>query len=118
MYTSNKEPMVLTRGIILALMVSSCAMGVAQTSKFVKPKLTLENAQQVALAKEPGKVRSAELEAEGEKLVYSFDIERNKVFHKVHVDANDGTIISDNIQTAAEEAKEREAENNQKQRKK
>jgi hypothetical protein len=109
--------MVLARVLILALMVSSCAMG-AQTSKFVKPKLTLENAQQVALAKEPGKVRRAELEAEGEKLVYSFDIERNRVVHEVHVDANDGTIISDKIQTAAEEAKEREAENNQKQRKK
>jgi uncharacterized membrane protein YkoI len=103
----------LTHSLLLAVLASGPAAG-AQTSKFDKPKLTLEAAQKIALTKQSGRVKGAELEMENNRLVYSFDIERQKVIHEVQVDANTGIIVSDKIETAADE----QAEQQQKQRKK
>lgn len=71
--------------------------------------ITSAAATATALAKVPGgKVQSAEIEKEGGKLVYSFDIKvaGKSGIDEVLVDAMTGAVISVVHETAAEEAKE------------
>ncbi len=59
-------------------------------------KVSGEAARATALARVPGgKVRSGELEEEGGKLIYSFDIEvaGNEGVQEVQVDALDGKVV-------------------------
>ena len=72
------------------------------------PKLTTAQAQKIALEKEPGKIESKELETEHGKLIYSFDIRTASGLHEVNVDAMTGNVISDKVETPADEAKEKQ----------
>ena len=72
------------------------------------PKLSMEQAQKIALEKEPGKIKSRELEKEQGKLIYSFDIRTANGLHEVNVDAMTGSVISDKVETPADEAKEKQ----------
>ena len=74
------------------------------------PKLTMEKARAIATLKEPGKVKSQELEREHGRLIYSFDIEKDEQRHEVNVDANTGEIIEDSVEDAAAERRERAEE--------
>ena len=72
-------------------------------------KITPAAATATALAKVPGgKVQSAEIEKEGGKLVYSFDIKvaGKSGIDEVLVDAATGAVISTTHETPADEAKE------------
>src|SRR5947209_8305749 len=71
-------------------------------------KITMTQAQKTALAAEPGKIKSKELERENGKLIYSFDINTAKGIHEVNVDAVSGEVISNKLETAADEAKEKQ----------
>jgi uncharacterized membrane protein YkoI len=71
-----------------------------------KPKITMEQARATAVAKAPGDVKSAELEREHGKLVYSFDIKTTSGVREIQVDANTGVIVSDQVESAADEARE------------
>jgi len=78
-----------------------------------KPKITMEEARATALARVPGgKVRSAELEHEHGRLVYSFDISvpGHAGIEEVQVDANRGTIVSHVHETPSMERKEAQQE--------
>lgn len=75
-----------------------------------KPKLTKVAAEKIALAKHPGKIKSAELETEKGRLIYSFDIQTKHGIYEVGVDANDGTVVEDKMESAADEAKEKAAD--------
>ena len=61
-------------------------------------KISMAEARGVALAKVPGAVRSAELEHERGRWIYSFEIkptgETRKIVREVNVDADRGTIVS------------------------
>ena len=72
------------------------------------PKLNMEQAQKIALEKEPGKIESKELEKEQGKLIYSFDIRTATGLHEVIVDAMTGNVIADKVETPADEAKEKQ----------
>ena len=72
------------------------------------PKLSMEQAQKIALEKEPGAIESKELEKEHGKLVYSFDIRTTNGLHEVNVDAMTGSVIDDKVETPADEAKEKQ----------
>ncbi|MDP9159730.1 MAG: PepSY domain-containing protein [Acidobacteriota bacterium] len=72
-----------------------------------KAKITMAEAQKIALAKEPGKLKSHELEKENGKLIYSFDIKTKSGVHEVNVDAVSGEIVEDKVESAADEAKEK-----------
>jgi hypothetical protein len=80
----------------------------AQTSKPAagKAKLSKAEAERIALAKEPGKAMSSELEREHSKLIYSFNINTENGMHEVNVDAITGKIVEDSVESAADEAKE------------
>jgi uncharacterized membrane protein YkoI len=72
-------------------------------------KITQEEAAKTALAKVPsGKIKSAELEKEHGKLIWSFDISMPKAKNitEIQVDAKTGKIVSTQVETPAEQAKE------------
>ena len=75
-----------------------------------KTKIGMAQARQTALAKQAGTVKSAELEKEDGRLVYSFDIQTKEGIHEVQVDAYSGEVVSDKIETKEDEAKEKAAE--------
>ena len=76
-------------------------------------KISRAQAEQTALAKVPGgKIKDGELEEEGGKLIYSFDVATpgTKDITEVHVDAKTGAVISVEKESAADEAKEKKSE--------
>ncbi|MBW4028381.1 MAG: peptidase M4 [Acidobacteria bacterium] len=69
-------------------------------------KITKAKAEQIALAREKGKIKSGELEKEHGRMIYSFDIQTKDAIHEVNVDANTGVIVEDSVESPADEAKE------------
>lgn len=94
--------------VILAMVASIAVAGDTKTTP--KPKITKADARKTALAKHPGKIKSAELETENGRLIYSFDIQTKEGIYEVGVDANDGSVVEDKMESAADEAKEKAAE--------
>ena len=79
--------------------------------------ITQEAATKTALAKVPkGTIKSTELEKEHGKLVWSFDIAtpNTKNITEVLVDAKTGKIISTEVETPADQAKEAAADKKEK----
>ena len=73
-------------------------------------KITQEVATKTALESVPkGKIKEAELEKEHGKLVWSFDIAlpKTKDITEVQVDAQSGKIVSTEVETEADQAKEK-----------
>ncbi len=71
-----------------------------------KTKITMANAKTIALTREPGTVKSGELEHEKGRWIYSFDIQKGNDTREVNVDANTGSIVEDSLDTPADEARE------------
>jgi uncharacterized membrane protein YkoI len=77
-----------------------------------KHRISMESASKVALKTFDGKIESKELEHEGGKWVYSFDIRGNdKAIHEVQVDAKTGEVVSQKVETPAQEKTEAAHEN-------
>jgi len=76
------------------------------------PKITMEQARKVALARANGKIESQELEKEHGKLIYSFDIRvpKKSGITEIAVDAMTGKIINVAHETPAAEAAEKKKE--------
>jgi hypothetical protein len=98
-------------GLIVCLVLASPA-GLHAKDQRQKPKLSMDQAQKIALEKEPGKIESRELEKEHGQLIYSFDIRAANGLHEVNIDAMNGNVIEDKIETAADEAKEKQQDVN------
>jgi hypothetical protein len=76
-------------------------------------KISQADAQQTALAKVPnGTVKDGELEKEGGKLIWSFDIATpgSQDITEVAVDAISGAVVSVEKETPADQAKEKAAD--------
>jgi hypothetical protein len=105
-------------GILLALLsLPAWAGGESKSSQAAlskEAKITMEEAQKTALAKEPGKIKSKELEREKGRLIYSFDIKTADGIHEVNIDAITGEVVEDTVESAAAEAKEKAADKKQK----
>ena len=86
----------------------------SQAALSKEAKITMEEAQKTALAKEPGKIKSKELEREKGRLIYSFDIKTADGIHEVNIDAMTGEVVEDTVESAAAEAKEKAADKKQK----
>jgi hypothetical protein len=100
--------------IVLALLAASIplAMPVSATPQ-QRAQISMARARVVALAAVPrGVVRSAELERENGRLIYSFDIgvPGRPGVQEVQVSALDGKLISLKHETPAAERRERRAE--------
>src|ERR1700675_5090530 len=102
-------------GILLACTLQAGAEGKASQAALSKEaKITMEQAQKTALAKEAGKIQSKEIEREKGRLIYSFDIKMADGIHEVNIDAMTGEVVEDTVESAATEAKERAADKKQK----
>jgi hypothetical protein len=101
--------------ILLALLaLPAWAGGHSKAALSKEAKITMEEAQKTALAKEPGKIKSKELEREKGRLIYSFDIKTADGLHEIQVDAMTGELVEDTVESAAAEAKEKAADKKQK----
>ena len=104
-------------GILLALLsMPAWAGGESKSSQAAlskEAKITMEQAQKIALAKEAGKIKSKELEREKGRLIYSFDIKTADGIHEVNIDAMTGEVVEDTVESAAAEAKEKAADKKQ-----
>jgi len=77
----------------LALVASR--MVSAQEHHQHKPRIALETARATALARVAGEVRHWELEYEGHRWIYSFEIKAGRPgIEEVNVDADSGVIVS------------------------
>jgi Peptidase propeptide and YPEB domain len=104
----------ITLGLGLAL---ASAADETQAQLRAQAKIGQEEAAKTALAKVPsGKIKSAELEKEHGKLIWSFDISmpRSKNITEVQVDAKTGAIVSTKLETPQEQAKETAADKKEK----
>lgn len=92
--------------LILAMVLSATGLWAAE-----KPKISMKKAKTIALKKVPGgKIESAELENEGGKLIYSFDIKAKSGITEVNVDAMNGNVVAVQNESPAKEAAEKKAE--------
>jgi uncharacterized membrane protein YkoI len=76
-------------------------------------KITQAEAEKTALAKVPsGKIKTAELEKEHGKLIWSFDISmpKSKNITEIQVDAKTGKIVSTQTETPKDQAAEAAAD--------
>ena len=111
-----KMRMAILAGILLALTLQAWAGGQSKTSQAAlskEAKISMEQAQRTALAKEAGKIQSKEIEREKGKLIYSFDIKMADGIHEVNIDAMTGEVLEDTVESAAAEAKEKAADKKQ-----
>lgn len=102
-------------GLVIALAALACShqasvpMKEESSGLSAEAKVNPETARRTALAKVPeGKIAKEELEREGGKLVYSFDIKAGTQpgIDEVQVDAVDGSVVSVKHEDAAAEAAE------------
>jgi hypothetical protein len=111
--SENVLPSILALGLLAACSGPTLAAAENRKSQKAEAKVTQLEAEKTALAKIPGgSIKSAELEKEGGKLVWSFDIAtpKSRNLTEVQVDAKVGTIVSTEIETPRDEAKEAEDE--------
>ena len=84
--------------VTLALVLSAPLAVAGGKAPAHAAKISMAQARAIALAKIPGAVRSAELEHERGRWIYSFEIkpagETRKIVREVNVDADRGTIVS------------------------
>lgn len=100
--------------VCLPVLALSCALwampqnvqAADQAAMKKEAKITMQQAEKTALAKEPGNIQSKEIERENGKLIYSFDIGTSSGTHEVNVDAMSGDLIQDSVESSANEAKE------------
>lgn len=93
--------------LILAMVLSVTGLSAATQ----KPKISMKKAKVIALKQVPGgKIESAELENEGGKLIYSFDIKGNSGITEVNVDAMNGKVVAVQNESPAKEAAEKKAD--------
>jgi hypothetical protein len=88
-----------------------------QAALKAQAKITQAEAEKTALAKVPdGKIKTAELEKEHGHLIWSFDISmpKSKNITEVQVDAKTGKIVSTQVETPKDQAKEAAADKKEK----
>jgi len=109
----------LTRPLLTLGLLAACSVSIpaaaeeSQTALKAQAKVTEAKAQKTALAKVPGgSIKSSELEKERGKLIWSFDIAmpKSRNVTEVQVDAKTGKIVSTQIETPTDQAKEATAD--------
>jgi uncharacterized membrane protein YkoI len=103
-------------GLLLSVAAGSLAVGTTMAAAPEHPKITKEQATKIALTRVPdGKIKSAELETEHGKLIWSFDISRPKTANitEIQVDAKKGDIVSEQTETPGQQATESQEDKKQ-----
>ncbi len=82
-------------------------------------KIGMTKARAIAAKQAAGKIESSELEKEGGKMIYSFDIRNSKgTITEVNVDAYTGAIVNVEEENKKAEANEKKQESKEKTKKK
>ncbi len=78
-------------------------------------RVPIEAARKVAISTYSGKIQGEELEFEGGKWIYSFDMKspKDSRVHEIHVDAISGKLLGKHTETAADERKEKREDANE-----
>ena len=102
----------LASTLALALLLTSVALADQSSSKHTvksaKPKITMKQARIAALKAVPdGRIKSAELETEAGKRIYSFDVKTKDGIKEVWVDPQTGEVIKNEAETRAQEKAEK-----------
>lgn len=103
---------------ILIVLISPCAIGLqavdeTQAMLHARAKISEAKAREIASAKVPsGTIKSAELEEENGKLIYSFDISTPGTSNitEVAVDAITSNVVDVSVETPKDQIKESEAD--------
>jgi hypothetical protein len=103
---------------ILIVVISPCAIGLqavdeTQAMLHARAKISEAKAREIASAKVPsGTIKSAELEEENGKLIYSFDISTPGTSNitEVAVDAITSNVVDVSVETPKDQIKESEAD--------
>ena len=115
MKTKNIICSLLTVGLLVAV-VAGCATEQQKQAKLAaQAKISRAVAEQTALARVPGgTIKEGELEKEGGKLVWSFDITTtgSKDITEILVDAKTGAIVSEEKESPEQQAKEKKQDGN------
>ena len=97
--------------VVVALMAAGLYAAETQAQLQKEARISMKKAKSIAMKKVPdGKIQSAELEREGGKLIYSFDIKGSKGITEVNVDAMNGKVVDVHKESPAKEAAEKKAE--------
>lgn len=97
--------------VFVALMAAGLYAAETQAQLQKEAKISMRKAKSIAIKQVPGgKIKSAELEREGGKLIYSFDIKGTKGITEVNVDATNGKVVAVQEESPAKEAAEKKAE--------
>jgi len=98
-------------GLFFGVLSSFACFPALAQAKQLPPanRVTLQRARETAVHAYPGKVQGEELEFEGGKWIYSFDLKNagDKRVHEVHVDALSGLVLDIHAESAADELKEK-----------
>ena len=96
-----------TRGTLLAVFAVTPVWAQAKET-LPANRISMEKARNTAIQGYPGKIQGEELEFEGGKWIYSFDLKsrKDKRVHEVHVDAISGKLLDVHTETAADEKRE------------
>ncbi len=106
----------LTLAMVFGFVAASFAAQSSEAELMKHSKITKAEAGQIALAKVPrGIVKNAEIEKEKGRIVWSFDIARpgTNDITEILVDAKTGKIISTQIESPRDQAKEAAADRKQ-----
>lgn len=114
----------MNRSAFIVLSITTCmfivlgatpSLAVSPSVKAVETKMSISqsDAEKIALAKVPGGViETAKLEMESKKQIWSVDVKmpESKNITEVHIDALSGKVLSVQIETPEQQAKEAEAD--------
>ncbi|KAE8753751.1 peptidase M4 [Paraburkholderia madseniana] len=93
----------LGTGLVCGLLIASLGAHAFSGQQFAKDaKVGIAQARSIALRAHPGKIVDEELEKEvgGSGLRYSFVIRRGQVKQEVGVDAQDGAVLEDKVESS------------------
>lgn len=106
--------MFIATGMVVASGATpSLALSPAATAVEAKTRISQPEAEKIALGKVPGGViETAKLETERKKQIWSVDVKmpKSKNITEVHIDALSGKVLSVQIETPEQQAKEAEAD--------
>jgi hypothetical protein len=103
---------------IAALSLSRLVFGAPSEAELIKEaKISKGQAEKIAISKVPrGVIKSGEIEREHGNLIWSFDISRPQSSNitEVQIDAMSGKIVSTQVETPKDQAKEAAADKKEK----
>lgn len=87
-------------GSLAMLLGAGSALAYTGQALAIHAKITMDQAEKIALKARPGTITDRELERErgGSGLRYSFDVKSGKITYEIGVDAKTGTVLENSTE--------------------